>query len=255
MTRTVLVTGASSGIGRACAHAFAAAGDRLILVARREDRLIALADELEETHGTEALCIALDVRDRGAVSGALAPESLGAAWTPMDVLVNAAGLAAGQEPLPGGDPDDWDRMLDTNVKGALSVIRAVVPGMIERRLGHVINVGSIAGRETYPAGAVYCASKAALDRITKGLRMDVMGSGVRVSTVDPGLVETEFSLVRFEGDAARASAVYAGMTPLTPGDVADAIRWIADRPANVVVADLVLLPVAQAAARMVHREV
>jgi len=255
MTRTVLVTGASSGIGRACAHAFAEAGDRLILVARRGDRLAELADQLAATHGTESSAIALDVRERDAVSDLLAPERLGAAWARVDVLVNAAGLAAGQVPLPGGDPQDWDRMLDTNVKGALSVIRTVVPGMIERRLGHVINVGSIAGRETYPAGAVYCASKAALDSITKGLRMDVIGSGVRVSTVDPGLVETEFSLVRFEGDAARASAVYSGMTPLTPEDVAEAIRWVADRPPNVVIADLVLFPVAQASARVVHREV
>jgi 3-hydroxy acid dehydrogenase/malonic semialdehyde reductase len=253
MSRIVLVTGASSGIGRACAAAFAAAGDRLILVARRDDRLAELAHELEAAHGTESLTIALDVRDRDAVARVLAPDELGAHWASIDVLVNGAGLAAGQEPLPGGDPQDWDRMLDTNVKGTLSLIRAVVPGMVDRGRGHVINLGSIAGRETYPAGAVYCASKAALDSITKGLRMDVLGSGVRVSTVDPGLVETEFSLVRFDGDASRAADVYAGMTPLTPEDVAESIRWVADRPPHVVVADMVLFPVAQAAARMVHR--
>jgi NADP-dependent 3-hydroxy acid dehydrogenase YdfG len=254
MPRTVLITGASSGIGRACAMSFAAAGDRLILVARRADRLAGLAEELAAAHGTDSLTIPLDVRDRAAVSTGLGPPSLGSAWATIDVLVNGAGLAAGQEPLPGGDPQDWDRMLDTNVKGTLSVIRAVVPGMVARRHGHVVNVGSIAGRETYPSGAVYCASKAALDSITKGLRMDVIGSGVRVSTVDPGLVETEFSLVRFDGDAARAADVYAGMTPLTPEDVAESIRWVVDRPAHVVVADMVLFPVAQAAARMVHRE-
>jgi 3-hydroxy acid dehydrogenase/malonic semialdehyde reductase len=254
MTRTVLITGASSGIGRACAHAFAAAGDRLILLARRADRLAELAQALAVAHGTDALPVALDVRDRGAVGSALSAAGLGVEWAQVDVLINGAGLAAGQEPLPGGDPLDWDRMLDTNVKGTLSAIQAIVPGMVERHRGHVVNVGSIAGRETYPTGAVYCASKAALDSITKGLRMDLIGSGVRVSTVDPGLVETEFSLVRFEGDAARAADVYAGMTPLTPEDVAEAIRWVVDRPAHVVVADMVLFPLAQAAARMVHRE-
>jgi NADP-dependent 3-hydroxy acid dehydrogenase YdfG len=254
MPRNVLITGASSGIGRACAQSFAEAGDRLILVARRADRLAGLAEELAAAHGTETLTVALDVREREAVSAAFAPEALGAEWAAIDVLINGAGLAAGQEPLPGGDPQDWDRMLDTNVKGTLSVIRAVVPGMVARRHGHVVNLGSIAGRETYPAGAVYCASKAALDSITKGLRMDVIGSGVRVSTVDPGLVETEFSLVRFDGDQARAADVYAGMTPLTPVDVAESIRWVVDRPTHVVVADMVLFPVAQAAARRVHRE-
>jgi 3-hydroxy acid dehydrogenase / malonic semialdehyde reductase len=264
MTRTVLVTGASSGIGQACARAFAAAGDRLILVARRRDRLEALAVELEEAHGTASLRIALDVREREVVSGALDPAALdaaalgaaalGAAWSEVDVLVNGAGLAAGQEPLPGGDPADWDRMLDTNVKGTLWVTRAVVPGMVARGRGHVINLGSVAGRETYPSGAVYCASKSALDSITRGLRMDVLGSGVRVSTVDPGLVETEFSVVRFDGDEQRAADVYTGMTPLTPEDVAESILWVADRPPHVVVADMVLFPVAQAAARMVHRE-
>lgn len=253
MARTVLVTGASSGIGRACVRAFAAAGDRLILLARRSERLEQLATELAVAHGTESTCIALDVRDRAAVAAALDPASLGAAWSDVDVLVNGAGLAAGQEPLPGGDPDDWDRMLDTNVKGTLWVTRAVVPGMVSRGRGHVINLGSVAGRETYPAGAVYCASKSALDSITRGLRMDVIGSGVRVSTVDPGLVETEFSVVRFAGDEQRAADVYAGMTPLTPEDVAESIVWVADRPAHVVVADMVLFPVAQAAARMVHR--
>jgi 3-hydroxy acid dehydrogenase / malonic semialdehyde reductase len=254
MNRTVLITGASSGIGRACARAFAAAGDRLVLVARRGDRLTALASELHELHGVDACTIPLDVRDRFAVAAGLSAEALGSGWSELDVLVNAAGLAAGQAALPGGEPEDWDRMLDTNVKGALAVIRAVVPGMVERRRGHVVNVGSIAGRETYPSGAVYCASKAALDSITRGMRMDVLGSGVRVSTVDPGLVETEFSLVRFDGDVQRAADVYAGMTPLTPEDVAESIRWVVDRPAHVVVADMVLLPVGQAAARMVHRE-
>jgi hypothetical protein len=245
--KTVLITGASSGIGRACAVAFAAAGSRLLLCARRSDRIAELAATLPvQTHA-----FALDVRDRAAVDAAVA--GLPAQWSVIDVLVNNAGLAAGLGPLPDNDPDDWDRMLDTNVRGLLNVTRAVVPGMLERGRGHVVNIGSIAGRETYPGGAVYCASKAAVDRITKGLRMDLLGSGVRVSTVDPGMVETEFSLVRFGGDAERAGRVYEGVTALTPDDIAEAVVWVADRPAHVQVADLVILATDQAGATLVAR--
>lgn len=250
--RTVVVTGASSGIGAACARAFAAAGDRLVLVARRADRLDTLAAELAEVHSTETLALTVDVRDRAAVD-----EQLGAlpdAWRDVDVLVNSAGLAAGLMTVQDADPDDWDRMLDTNVRGVLSVTRALLPRMLERGSGHVINIGSLAGRTAYPGGAVYSATKAALDRITSGLRMDVLGSGVRVSTVDPGLVETEFSVVRFRGDEELAASVYAGMTPLTGVDVAEAVVWVADRPSHVLVADMMLLPVDQASSVHVHRE-
>jgi 3-hydroxy acid dehydrogenase/malonic semialdehyde reductase len=252
--RTVLVTGASSGIGEACAHAFAEAGDRIVLVARRSDRLEALAQTLGEAHGTETLQIVLDVRDRSSVEAELG--SLPSEWRDTDVLVNSAGLAAGLAAFQDADPDDWDRMLDTNIRGVLSVTRALLPRMLERESGHIINIGSIAGRAAYPGGSVYCASKAALDRITAGLRMDVLGSSIRVSTVDPGMVETEFSVVRFHGDKARADDVYAGLTPLTAADVAEAIRWVADRPAHVVVADMMLLPVAQAGSggSLVHRK-
>jgi 3-hydroxy acid dehydrogenase / malonic semialdehyde reductase len=251
--RTVVVTGASSGIGAACAHAFAAAGDRVVLVARRADRLADLARTLAAAHGTGTLEVVLDVRDRQAVAAALG--SLPEEWHDVDVLVNAAGLAAGLAALQDSDPDDWDRMLDTNVRGVLSVTHALLPRMLERGRGHVINIGSIAGRGAYPGGAVYCASKAALDRITSGLRMDVLGSGIRVSTVDAGMVETEFSVVRFHGDEERAARVYEGLTPLSAADVADAVQWVADRPANVVVADMMLLPVAQAGSggTLVHR--
>jgi 3-hydroxy acid dehydrogenase / malonic semialdehyde reductase len=245
---TVLVTGASSGIGRACALAFAEAGARLVLCARRADRLEALAAELD----VESLTIELDVRDRGAVQAAVA--DLPKPFDAIDVLVNNAGLAAGLAPLHEGDPDDWERMVDTNVKGLLWVSRAVVPGMVARGRGHVINIGSIAGRETYPGGAVYCASKAAVDRITAGLRMDLLGTGVKVSTVDPGMVETEFSLVRFHGDAERAHDVYAGVTPLTADDIAETVVWVADRPPHVQVADVVIFPTAQASATRVARE-
>lgn len=244
---TVLVTGASSGIGAACARAFAAAGSRLVLCARRVARVEALAAELD----TDVHTLALDVRDRNAVEGALAglPEG----WRDIDVLVNNAGLAAGLGPLHEGDQDDWDAMLDTNVRGLLHVTRAIVPGMVARGRGHVVNIGSIAGRETYPGGAVYCASKAAVDRITKGLRMDLLGTGVRVSTVDPGLVDTEFSVVRFHGDRERADAVYEGMTPLSGDDVAETVVWVADRPPHVQVADVVIFPTAQASATRVAR--
>ncbi len=244
----VLVTGASSGIGRACAEAFSAAGARVILAARRTSRLAELAERLTGP----AHLLAVDVRDRQAVEKAI--RGLPAEWAGIDILVNNAGLAAGFEPVQDGDPDDWDRMLDTNVKGLLYVTKAVVPGMVERGRGHVINIGSIAGHETYPNGAVYCASKAAVDRITTGMRLDLVGTGVKVSTVDPGMVETEFSLVRFHGDEDRASRVYAGMQPLTGADIADTVLWVATRPPHVQVAEVIVLAGAQASATVVHRE-
>ena len=249
--RTVFVTGASSGIGAACARAFAAAGARLLLAARRGERLEALAAELREAHRTETHLLELDVRDDGVVVRSLA--GLPADWGEIDVLVNNAGLSRGLDPVQQGDPRDWDEMLDTNVKGLLYVTRAVLPGMIARGRGHVINLGSVAGHEVYRGGAVYCASKHAVDAITRALRLDVLGTGVRVSTVDPGLVETEFSLVRFRGDAERAGSVYQGLTPLTPADVADAVLWCATRPPHVNVSELLLLPTDQASATAVHR--
>jgi 3-hydroxy acid dehydrogenase / malonic semialdehyde reductase len=245
--RTVLITGASSGIGAACAQAFAGAGARLVLCARRADRLAEVAGALD----AEVHQVVLDVRDRAAVDAFL--SDLPPPWADVDVLVNNAGLAAGFGPLQDGDPEDWDRMLDTNVRGLLNVTRPVARAMAGRGRGHIINIGSIAGRETYPGGAVYCASKAAVDRITKGLRMDLLGTGVKVSTVDPGLVETEFSIVRFAGDRDRASEVYEGLTPLTPDDVADAVLWVADRPAHVQIADVVIFPIDQASATRVAR--
>ena len=244
----VLITGASSGIGRACAEAFSAAGASLVLAARRVDRLEQLAGNLD----TPVHVIELDVRDRPAVEQAIA--GLPGEWSQIDILVNNAGLASSLEPLHEGDPDDWDRMVDTNVKGLLYVTRAVLPGMVARRRGHVINIGSIAGHQTYPDGAVYCATKAAVDRITIGLRMDVLGTGVKVSTVDPGLVETEFSVVRFHGDADRAGQVYAGVQPLSGEDIAETVVWVASRPPHVQVAEVIVLASAQASPTMVHRE-
>ena len=245
--KTVLITGASSGIGRSCARAFAEAGARLLLCARRGQRLDALAAELQ----AECHTLVFDVRDRSATEAAIG--GLPREWAAIDVLVNNAGLAAGLEPLHEGDADDWDRMLDTNVRGLLNVTRPVVRGMVGRGCGHVINIGSIAGHETYPGGAVYCATKAAVSKITEGLRMDVLGAGVRVSTVDPGMVETEFSIIRFHGDHDRAAEVYDGTAPLTPDDVAEVVVWIADRPAHVQIAEVIILPTAQASATLVAR--
>ena len=236
----VLVTGASSGIGRACVDAFLAQGARVIAAARRADRL----EELRAGREHSLLAVAMDVRDRAAVSAALA--ALPTEWTPIDVLVNNAGLAAGRGPIHTDDPENWDRMLDTNVRGLLNVSACVLPGMVERGSGHVVNIGSNAGREVYPGGAVYCATKAAVERITRGMRMDVLGSGVRISQVDPGMVETEFSLVRFDGDEAPAKAVYEGLTPLSPGDVADVVTWVATRPPHVVIAAVLVYPLDQA---------
>lgn len=239
--RTVLVTGASSGIGAACVRAFLDDGARVIAAARREDRL---------PRDERVLPVRLDVRDRAQVDAAIG--GLPDGWREIDVLVNNAGLAAGRGPLHDNDPDDWDRMLDTNVRGLLNVSAAVLPAMVRRGHGHVVNIGSNAGREVYPGGTVYCATKAAVERITRGMRMDVLGSGVKISQVDPGLVETEFSLVRL-GDAAAAAAVYDGLTPLQATDIADTVLWIANRPPHVVVADVLVYPLDQAGSGKVAR--
>lgn len=250
-SRTIFVTGASSGIGEACAWAFARAGARLIVCARRADRLQHLAQTLAHEYSTDVHAIALDVRDEGAVSAAIAglPEE----WRTIDVLVNNAGLSRGLDPIQQGLISDWDEMIDTNVKGLLYVSRALLPGMIERGAGHVINLGSIAGHEVYPKGNVYCATKYAVSAITKGMLLDLNGTGVKVTTVDPGMVETEFSMVRFHGDSERATNVYKGLVPLTPSDVADAILYCATLPAHVNVAEMILMPTAQASATVAHR--
>jgi 3-hydroxy acid dehydrogenase / malonic semialdehyde reductase len=243
----VCITGASSGIGAATARAFAMAGAQLVLAARRIERLRALAAELPSASHV----IALDVRDRAAVQRAVA--AIPAAFRDIDVLVNNAGLSRGFEPLHEGSETDWDEMIDTNVKGLLYVTRAFLPAMVARGHGHVINVGSVAGHETYPRGNVYCASKAAVRVLNKAMRLDLLGTGVRVSSVDPGLVPTEFSEVRFHGDRARAAAVYEHTRPLAPADVAETIVWCASRPPWVNVEEILLMPTDQAAPTMVHR--
>jgi NADP-dependent 3-hydroxy acid dehydrogenase YdfG len=240
----VLITGASAGIGAACAFAFAREGARLLVAARRKDRLEAMRAKLIEGGAADVHAVGMDVRDRTAVERELG--NLPAEWRAIDVLVNNAGLSRGLDKLYAGKVEDWEEMIDTNVKGLLYVTRAVVPGMVERGRGHVINLGSTAGEMTYPNGAVYCASKAAERAINDGLRQDVLGTPVRVTSVDPGMVETDFSRVRFHGDEERAAKVYQGLTPLTPEDVADAIVWAATRPAHVNIARVLLTPVDQA---------
>jgi NADP-dependent 3-hydroxy acid dehydrogenase YdfG len=248
MKSTVLITGASAGIGAACARAFAAQGARLVLAARRVERMRELAAELE---GADVHLVELDVRDSGAVAATLG--ALPAAWAEIDVLVNNAGLGRGVEKVHEGTVEGWDEMVDTNVKGLLYVTRAVTPSMVARGRGHVVNIGSVAGHEVYPGGAVYCATKHAVGAITRGMRMDLLGTGVRVTTVDPGMVETEFSVIRFHGDEERAKKVYANMTPLTPDDVADAVVWAATRPPRVNIDEIILKPTDQASATLVHR--
>ncbi len=247
-----LVTGASSGIGAATSAALAAEGARLVLAARRAERLQELADELKKAHGTESLLITLDVRQEADVADRLG--NLPAEWQAVDILVNNAGLSRGLNPLQAGSIEDWDEMIDTNVKGLLYVTRAILPGMVQRGRGHVVNIGSIAGRDPYAGGAVYCGSKAAVAIISRCMKIDLLGSGVRVTNVEPGMVETEFSLVRFHGDAERAKKVYQGIEPLTGEDVADSIVWAVTRPLHVNVQDILLLASAQATATMAHRK-
>jgi serine 3-dehydrogenase len=249
--RLVLITGASSGIGEACARAFAAEGARLVLAARRAERLQRLAAELADGPAAEVHTSAVDVRQRSGVEQWL--EALPPSLCDIDVLVNNAGLARGLAPLQAGDVEDWEEMVDTNLKGLLYVTRAVLPGMVRRGRGHVINIGSIAGHEVYPGGNVYCATKHAVTAIGRSLGIDLLGTGVRVSSVDPGMVETEFSLVRFHGDDERATAVYDGLEALTAADVAEAVVFCASRPPRANVRELVLMPSAQASAVHSHR--
>jgi 3-hydroxy acid dehydrogenase / malonic semialdehyde reductase len=249
--KLAFITGASSGIGAACAESFARAGARLLLAARRNDRLQEMVSDLRAAGAENVHTIALDVRDKKQVQAAV--DGLPSSWQAIDILINNAGLSRGLEKVYEGKVDDWEEMIDTNVKGLLYVTRAVVPGMVQRGRGHVVNLGSTAGHMTYPNGAVYCASKAAENRITEGLREDLLGTPVRVTTVDPGMVETEFSKVRFHGDEGRAAKVYQGLTPLQPDDVADAILWAVTRPAHVNIAQVLLTSVDQANSLLFNR--
>lgn len=247
----ILITGASAGIGEACAKRLASEGADLVLWARRIERLDRLADELEAEHGRHVHVTAVDVRQRAQVLGAI--DALVEAGAVPDVLVNNAGLASGLAPLQEGSFEDWDRMIDTNLKGLLNVTRAVLPHMIDRRRGHIVNIGSTAGHMVYPRGNVYNATKYAVKALTEAINLDVAGTPVRVSSVDPGFVETEFALVRFAGDPERARQVYEGFQPLAADDVADAVHYVISRPPHVNVQQMIVTPTAQRNVFLVDR--
>ncbi len=247
--RIALITGATSGIGEATARLLAKNDFKLIICGRRKERLVSLQGELSSL--TDVTTLSFDVRNRTEVETAL--RSLPDAWKKIEVLINNAGNAHGLDPIQSGNVDDWDAMMDINVKGLLYVTREIIPGMVERKGGHVINLGSIAGKEAYANGNVYCGSKFAVDAITKGMRIDLNAYGIKVTSINPGLVETEFSLVRFKGDEGRANTVYKGYKPLKGEDIADLILFALTRPAHVVVADMVVFPVAQASATVVNK--
>ena len=249
---TVLITGATSGIGEATARLLASNGYRLIITGRRKEWLEKLSRELIEISKSEVLYLCFDVRKQAEVEEAL--MNLDTTWRNIDVLINNAGLASGLSTIPNGDTEDWERMIDTNVKGLLYVTRIVSAWMIQNGKGHIINISSIAGKETYPLGNVYCASKHAVQSITKGLRIDLVKQGIKVSSVCPGAVKTEFSLVRFRGDKTRAEAVYEGITPLFAEDIAQVIYFIITRPAHVNIDDVTVMPTDQAYSRDFNRK-
>lgn len=249
MSRTALITGATSGIGRATAEAFADLDYRLILCGRRQDRLDEVQNQLRSE--TDVTTLIFDVRDWVDVEDAI--STLPDEWKAIDILVNNAGNAHGMSPIQDGDPNDWDQMIDGNVQGLLYVSKAVIPGMVERKQGHIVNLSSIAGKQPYANGAVYCASKAAVEALSTGMRLDLTQHGIKVTNIAPGAVETEFSMVRFKGDTERAAKVYEGFVPLTAEDIADTIVYAVTAPAHVTIADMTILASAQAAATTIHR--
>jgi NADP-dependent 3-hydroxy acid dehydrogenase YdfG len=242
--KTVLVTGATAGIGEAIAHIFARANYRVIITGRRGDRLARLQQKMEMDYGAEVLSLCFDVRKKSEVEESLG--TLSDQWKNIDILVNNAGLAVGRDTLDKGITEDWDTMIDTNIKGLLYMTRAITPGMVARKSGHIFNIGSIAGKETYFEGNVYCATKHAVDSLTKAMRIDLLEHGIKVTGVCPGIVETEFSLVRYKGDEERAKKIYQGYHPLRPRDVAEVVFFAATRPPHVCINDLVLTPTTQA---------
>ena len=247
--KTVMITGATSGIGEACARRFATSGYNLILTGRNTEKLESLKKDMGG--GTEVLTLAFDVRDAGAAAAAV--ESLQGGWREIDVLVNNAGLALGLEKEYEGDTEDWWTMIDTNIKGLLAMTRMIVPGMVERGRGHIINIGSIAGDAAYAGGSVYCATKAAVKALSDGLRIDLVDTPLRVTNIKPGMVETNFSVIRFRGDRQKADAVYDGIQPLNGDDIADVVYYAASAPAHIQIAEVLVMPTYQATGTVCHR--
>ena len=252
MNKIALITGASSGIGEACAHVFAREGFNLILTGRRAEKLEKLANALNIQYNIEVAVANFDIRNKASVTQNL--EQLPEAWKKVDVLINNAGLSKGLDPINAGDTNDWEMMIDTNIKGLLYTSKIVSNWMIANGHGHIVNLGSIAGKEVYPNGNVYCATKHAVDALNKGMRLDLLPHGIKVSAINPGAVETEFSNVRFNGDAERAKKVYEGFTPLAAMDIAETIYFIVSRPAHVNINDLTIMPTAQANAVTITRK-
>ncbi|NRF39784.1 SDR family NAD(P)-dependent oxidoreductase [Pedobacter foliorum] len=252
MSKIALITGATSGIGAACAHLFAAQGYNLILLGRREQLLIDSAKHLEDKYAIEVKKIVADVRDYENLSYHL--EILPSQWKKVDVLINNAGLSQGLDPIDKGNVDDWDTMIDTNVKGLLYTTRIVSNWMTAQKSGHIVNIGSIAGKEVYPNGNVYCATKHAVDALNKSMRIDLLPHGIKVTAINPGMVETEFSKVRFKGDEGRAKKVYDGLEPLIANDIAEAIWFVVSRPAHVNINDMLIMPTAQATGTIINRK-
>jgi 3-hydroxy acid dehydrogenase/malonic semialdehyde reductase len=252
MAKIALITGATSGIGAACAHLFAAQGYHLILVARRENKLEEISKHLIDKYSVEVKTVIADVRDQEDLSYKL--EGLPSNLKKVAVLINNAGLSQGLDPIDKGNINDWDTMIDTNVKGLLYVTKIVSNWMIAQKAGHIINIGSIAGQEVYPNGNVYCATKHAVDALNKGMRIDLLPHGIRVTAINPGMVETEFSIVRFKGDEGRAKKVYDGLEPLVANDIAEAIWFAVSRPAHVNINDMLIMPTAQAAATIINKK-
>lgn len=253
MARTAFITGASSGIGKACAEVLAKESHRLLLCARRFDRLEQLRDDLlSQNSGLDIHIFQLDVRDRHAVEQAM--RTLPDKWKGIDVLINNAGLSQGLDPIQNGDTDDWDRMIDTNIKGLLYITKAVLPLLEKSKNAHIVNIGSIAGKDVYPNGNVYCATKHAVDALNKAMRIDLLQKGIRVSAINPGMVETEFSEVRFHGDKERAKAVYKDLQPLSGHDIAEVIAFVLSRPAHVNINDLLIMPTVQANGTLIIRK-
>lgn len=252
MIKNILITGATSGFGKASAELFAKNGHSVIITGRRKDRLDLLKGQLEKKYNSNVLCLCFDVRNEKEVKSAI--EELSDTWSNIDVLVNNAGLASGLDLIQDGDSADWNKMIDTNVKGLLYVSQAVIPRMITNKSGHIINVGSTAGKEVYPKGNVYCASKHAVDAITKGMRLDLLPHGIKVTQIAPGAAETEFSEVRFHGDKARAKAAYVGYEPMKAEDIAELIYYSTTLPKHLCINDLVVTSLAQANSYVFHKE-
>ena len=251
MNRITLITGATSGIGRSCAYIFAKNNHDLIITGRRKDRLDSIENDLKAKYNINVLSLSFDVRDNEAVKNAI--SSMPSEWKNIEILINNAGLAVGLGTIQDGDVEDWERMIDTNVKGLLYMSRAVLPLLIEQNSGHVINIGSIAGKEVYPNGNVYCATKHAVDALTKAMRIDLVKHGIKVTQIAPGAIETEFSIVRFKGDKDKAGSIYDGYQPLLPDDIADVAYYTTTLPEHVNINDLVIMPTAQASATVFNK--